>query len=40
MNTLISRLLDELQQKYDTSENEYQRKIIKRLVTIVEKYIP
>jgi len=36
----ISRLLDELQQKYDESENEYQRKIIKRLITIVEKYIP
>jgi hypothetical protein len=37
---MLSRLLDELQHKYDNAKNDYQRKILKRLITILEEYIP
>lgn len=38
-NKELSRTLDMLQQKLETA-NYYRRKFIKRLITLLEKYIP
>jgi len=40
MDTFISTLLDQLQKKLDESKNEYQKKILRRLIAILEEYIP
>lgn len=37
--TFLSRLLDEMQEKYRKAENEYQRKILRRIIELLETYV-
>lgn len=35
----LSNLLDEMQNKLENADNDYQRGIIKRLIAILEEYV-
>jgi len=39
MDKFISTLLDQLQHKKDNAENDYQIKILNRLIALLETYI-
>jgi len=38
-NKYVSSLLYLMQDKYDNSENEYQMKILKRIIALLEEYV-
>jgi hypothetical protein len=38
-NKFVSNLLDEMQQRYEKADNEYKKKILKRIIQLLEKYV-